>query len=153
MLRSFALALVFMTFDISRSAMASLGLSRQTVYPLGLLLSAAASLAFAEMSIRRSRGGAVPAFSRSTPPAQDAQHPHRVPPARTRFLHLEPSAAGVSGVRRPPAIRATGTQQNANSVAEPRVSVGGHFDEVLEASQDIEVPLGQLWKAGAASDC
>ena len=59
MLRSFALALVFMTFDISRSAFASLGLPRTAVYPLGLLLSAAASLTVVELWIHRSWGMAV----------------------------------------------------------------------------------------------
>lgn len=151
MIRSFALALVFMTFDISRSAFASLGLPRTAVYPLGLLLSIAASLAFAQLWIHR--GAALLAFTRSSPPAQDAQHSHRVPPARTRFLHLEPGAPGIAGVRRPPAVVATGTQQNANGVAEPLVSVGGHLGEVLEPSQDVEVPLRQQGKAGAASDC
>ena len=153
MLRSFALALVFMTFDISRSAFAGLGLPRTAVYPLGLLLSIAASLAFAQLWIHRSRGAPLLAVARSFPPAQDSQHSHRVPPARTRFLHLEPRAAGIGGVRRPPAVDPTGTQQNANGVAKSLVPVGGHIDEVLEPSQDVEVPLRQLGKASAASDC
>ena len=54
--------------------------------------------------------------------------------------------AGVGGVRRPASVGATGTQQNANGVAEPWVPVRGHIDEVLEPSQDVEVPLGQLRK-------
>ncbi|HKN44228.1 MAG TPA: DUF2306 domain-containing protein [Propionibacteriaceae bacterium] len=54
MLRSFALALVFMTFDLSRSAFASLGLPSTAVYPLGLLLSSAVSLAVAELALRAS---------------------------------------------------------------------------------------------------
>jgi hypothetical protein len=152
MLRSFALALVFMTFDLSRSALASLGLSRTTVYPLGLLLSAAVSLAVAELWIHRSRRKGLLAVSRSSPPAQDAQHAYGIPPAGTRLLHLEPSAAGVSSVRRPPAISTTGMQQDINGVAEPLVSVGGHIGEVLEPSQDVEVPLRQLREAGAAAD-
>ena len=53
MLRSFALALLSMTFDLSRSAFASLGLR---CVPLGLLLSSALSLAVAELWIHQSRG-------------------------------------------------------------------------------------------------
>jgi hypothetical protein len=53
MLRSFALALVFMTFDIFRSAVAATGLPRTMVYALGLLLAATAGLAIAEAWIRR----------------------------------------------------------------------------------------------------
>ena len=152
MLRSFALALVFMTFDISRSAFASLGLTRTAVYLLGLLLSSAASLAIAELWIHRSRGTALLAIQ-SFPPAKDAQHSHSVPPARTRFLHLEPRAAGVGGIRRPPSVGQTGTQQHADRIAESLISVGGHIHEVLKPSQHVEVPLGQLGKAGAPTDC
>jgi uncharacterized membrane protein len=153
MLRSFALALVFMTFDISRSALASLGLTRTAVYLLGLLLSSAASLAIAELWIHRTRGTALLAAVQSSPPAKDAQHSHRVPPARTRFLHLEPRAAGVGGIRRPPAVGPTGTQQHADRIAESLISVGGHIHEVLKPTQHVEVPLGQLGKTGAPTDC
>jgi hypothetical protein len=55
MIRSFALAAVFLTFDVWRTGLASLGLSRPVVYPLGLLLTVAADLAVAELWIRARR--------------------------------------------------------------------------------------------------
>lgn len=152
MLRSFALATVFMTFDLSRSAVGSLGLSRTAVYSLGLLLSATVSMLVAELWIQRSHGAGLPAVSLLSPPPEDAQDPRRVPTAQARFLHLEPDAPGIGGVRRPTAISPTGAQQNVNGVVEPVVTLGGHIDEVLKPSQDVEMPLGQLGKAGAAWD-
>lgn len=55
MIRSFALALVFLTFDISRSVFVGVGLPRTVVYPLGLLLSATVGLGVAELWIRRTK--------------------------------------------------------------------------------------------------
>jgi uncharacterized membrane protein YozB (DUF420 family) len=52
MVRSFALALVFMIFDVVRSVLAGMGLPRTTVYAVGLLLTAIVSLAPAELWIR-----------------------------------------------------------------------------------------------------
>ncbi len=57
MLRSFALALVFLTFDIARSGLTDMGLPRTVVYPLGLALCATLSLAAVELWIRRTRTG------------------------------------------------------------------------------------------------
>ena len=88
MLRSFALVLVIMTFDLSRSAFASLGLPRTVVYPLGLLLSSAISLAVAELWIHRSRG-AQPADS----------HHVRTRSARTVFHLLAPGSSIRNHVR------------------------------------------------------
>ena len=88
MLRSFALALVFMTFDLSRSAFTSLGLPRTAVYPLGLLLSSAISLAVAELWIHRSRG------------VQSADSHHvRTRSARTVFHLLAPGSSIRNHVR------------------------------------------------------
>ena len=87
MLRSFPLALVFMTFDLSRSAFTSLCLPR-TVYPLGLLLSSAISLAVAELWIHRSRG------------VQSADSHHvRTRSARTVFHLLAPGSSIRNHVR------------------------------------------------------
>ena len=88
MLRSFALALVFMTFDLSRSAFTSLGLPRTAVYPLGLLLSSAISLAVAELWIHRSRGGS----------SADSHHV-RTRSARTVFHLLAPGSSIRNHVR------------------------------------------------------
>ncbi|HEV8561887.1 MAG TPA: hypothetical protein VGR06_36660 [Actinophytocola sp.] len=55
MLRSFALALVFMTFDLARMALAGVGLPRTFVSALGLLLSATASVTVAGLWIRHTR--------------------------------------------------------------------------------------------------
>jgi hypothetical protein len=52
MIRSFALALIFMTFTVWQPILASLGLGRTLVYPLALLLSAALNLTAAELWIR-----------------------------------------------------------------------------------------------------
>jgi uncharacterized membrane protein YozB (DUF420 family) len=52
MVRSFALALVFMIFDVVRSALAGMELPRTTVYATGLLLTVIISLAPAELWIR-----------------------------------------------------------------------------------------------------
>jgi hypothetical protein len=117
MLRSFALALVFMTFDLSRSAFASLGLPSAAVYPLGLLLSSALSLAVAELWIHRSRGRS----GGRVPPGQNPKRSHGVPPTRTRFLHPKPGTASISGVRRPTAVRSTRMPHDSNGVLEPLV--------------------------------
>lgn len=53
MIRSCALALIFMTFNVWQPILAGLGLARTLVYPLALLLSAALNLAAAELWIRR----------------------------------------------------------------------------------------------------
>jgi len=52
MIRSFALAAVFLTFDVWRMGLAGLGLPRSVAYSLGLLLTAALDLAVAELWIR-----------------------------------------------------------------------------------------------------
>jgi uncharacterized membrane protein len=63
MVRSFALALVFMTFDVVRSALASMSLPRTTVYAAGLLLTAIVSLALAELWIRTRAKPRIPGAS------------------------------------------------------------------------------------------
>jgi len=111
MLRSFALALVFMTFDLSRSAFVSLGLPHTAVYPLGLLLSSALSLTVAELWIHRSRGRSAG----RVPPGQDPKRSHGVPPARTRLFHPKPRTAGISGIRPPTAVRSSRMPHDSNA--------------------------------------
>jgi hypothetical protein len=87
------------------------------------------------------------------PPIQETQHPHGVPPARTRFLHPKPGPAGITGIRRPPPIGSTSAPYDGDRVAQPFVLVSAHVGEVLKPAQYVEMPLGQLGEACTATDC
>jgi hypothetical protein len=66
MIRGFALAAVFLTFDVWRTSLAGIGLPRSVAYSLGLLLTAAIDLAVAELWIRARGGGYTSKPARAT---------------------------------------------------------------------------------------
>ena len=59
MIRSFALSLFFVTFELWRAALESSGLSHSIAYPLGILLGWSVNLLAAERRIRGTRRGEV----------------------------------------------------------------------------------------------
>lgn len=89
MLRSFALALVFMTFDLARMALAGVGLPRTFVSALGLLLSATAGGRAVDPSHAKAASSPVSAMR-----VQSATSPSGFGPGNICGLPCGPRIAG-----------------------------------------------------------